>query len=364
MCSSSLDCNLLARELDDAVLVDDVDLNLARELHIYILPGIIRHIMRVYLPNSAFLGNIDSFLRRYDPSNPGILEITANKKWISVHPLVLTMLAALGQTVPSGNIHFEVLEARSKHYFERMGLFEYLKLNSGISITEHNPSGRFIPLTQILDSSALTRFVTDMIPLLHLSPAHAEPIRYIVSELVRNVIEHAGTSHGAFVAAQYYAKSNTIRIGICDAGVGITKTIRHSHHATDDLQAIRLALTPGITGTTKREGGTEQNAGAGLFFVKSIAAVNGNFFGVYSGGAFYKLLRQDSGSRHLLHADPLDDRHSASADYPYWQGTAIGIDIKLDAHERFAALLEYIRNMYSKAVRERKHGRYKKPIFI
>ncbi|MBI4088880.1 sensor histidine kinase [Candidatus Kaiserbacteria bacterium] len=320
--------------------------------------------MKIHLPNSAFLGNIDSFLRKFDPSEPKKLHITANPKWISVHPIVLTMIAALGQTVSRGKLGFEILEAKSKHYFERMGLFRVLGLDSGISITEHDSSGRFIPITQIQNSQTLSHFITEMIPLLHLAPIHAEPICYIVSELVRNVIEHADSKSGAFVAAQYYPNTNTIRIGICDAGVGITKTIRRSHHALDDLQAIRLALTPGITGTTQKEGGTQQNAGAGLFFVKSIAAVNGDFFGIYSGNAFYKLLRQNSKKGVVLNADPLDDRHSVANDYPQWQGVAIGIDMKLDAHERFTALLGHIRTVYAKAVRERKKVHYRKPKFI
>ena len=320
--------------------------------------------MNIHLPNSAFLGNIDPFLRSFNPRDPRHLRITANKKWISVHPMVLAMVAALGQSVSPDNLVFEVLEAKSKHYFERIGLFRILNLHSGISMTEHDSSGRFIPLTQIRDSATLSHFITEMIPLLHLTPVHVEPICYIVSELVRNVIEHADSKTGAFVAAQYYPNTNMIRIGISDAGVGITKTIRRSHHALDDLQAIRLALTPGITGTTKREGGTEQNAGAGLFFVKSIAAVNGDFFGIYSGNAFYKLLRQNSAKTDLLSTDPLDDRHSAANNYPYWQGVTVGIDMKLDEHERFTALLKHIRTVYARAVRERKKMHYKKPKFI
>lgn len=320
--------------------------------------------MRIHLPNSAFLGNIDSFLRNFDPSDPNELRVTSNPKWISVHPIVLTMIAALGQSVPRENLAFEILEAKSKHYFERMGLFKTLGLRSGISIVEHDSSGRFIPLTQIHDSQGLSHFITEMVPLLHLKPIHVEPICYIISELVRNVIEHADSRLGCFVAAQYYPKTNTIRIGICDAGVGITETIRRSHRALDDLQAIRLALTPGITGTTNREGGTEQNAGAGLFFVKSIAAVNGNFFGIYSGNAFYKLLRQNLKKEEILNADPLVDRHSAANDYPYWHGVAIGIDMKLDEHERFTELLGHIRTVYAKTVRERKKVHYRKPKFI
>jgi anti-sigma regulatory factor (Ser/Thr protein kinase) len=325
--------------------------------------------MKVHLPNSAYLGNIDAFLASLDLSHPESLEITAHKKWISVHPVILAMVAALGQTVPKRNIRCAAFEAKSKHYFERMGLFRFLGIESGIEVTEHESAGRFVPLTQIRDSAESSRFISEMVPLLHLDPVHAEPIRYIVSELVRNVLEHAETPHGAFVAAQYYPthtkrKKPSIRIGIADAGVGIRKTVSRSHKTESDLDAIRLALTPGITGTTPREGGTEQNAGAGLFFIKSIAAVNGDFFALYSGDAFFKLLKQNETKRHILHADPFDDRHSTKQGLPAWPGTAVGIDMVLDENEKFTTLLEHIRHTYAKAVRERKKERYKKPRFI
>ena len=61
--------------------------------------------MKIYLPNSAFLGNIDPFLRTFVSSNPKKLEITANKKWISIHPVVLSMVAALGLSLKKSNIH-------------------------------------------------------------------------------------------------------------------------------------------------------------------------------------------------------------------------------------------------------------------
>ncbi|HVO32857.1 MAG TPA: ATP-binding protein, partial [Elusimicrobiota bacterium] len=218
--------------------------------------------MEIYLPNSAFLGNIDPFLRGFDPSQADSLKITANQNWISVHPMVLSMVAALGLTVKPGQVQCEKLEAASKHYPVRMGLFKMLNIPSEINIKEHEAAGRFIPITQIRTSDELTKFITEMIPLLHLEPEQAKTLGYIVSELVRNVLEHAQAQHGAVLCAQYYKKSNAIRIGIADTGVGIKKTITQSWPAKDDLEAVRLALTPGITGTTRREGGTEQNAGA------------------------------------------------------------------------------------------------------
>ncbi|KAF0133649.1 MAG: ATP-binding region ATPase-like protein [Candidatus Saganbacteria bacterium] len=320
--------------------------------------------MKIHLPNSAFLGNIDPFLRGFDPSSPDCLEITANNKWISVHPVVLSIIAALGLTLKKENIICGKFEAKSKHYLVRMGLFKILNIQSDISLVEHEPAGRFIPINQIWTSNELTRFIEEMIPLLHLEPEQAKTIGYIVSELVRNVIEHAATKNGAIICAQYYKKSNSIRIGIADTGVGIKETINQSYNTKTDLEAIQLALQPGITGTTKREGGTEQNAGAGLFFIKSIASVNRDFFVVYSGNGFYKLLKKPPSAGIRLNADPMRDRHSDDSHMPYWRGTIVGIDLSLGQTEEFSSLLNAIRKTYSTAVRERKKARYKKPRFI
>lgn len=302
---------------------------------------------------------MDPFLKGLDFSSPETLHISAHEKWVSVHPVVLAMVAALAQTVPKENITCESFTARSKHYFERMRLFHFLGIASGIQMQEHEEAGRFVPITQIRNADDQTRFVTEIVPLLHLDPKYAEPIRYIVSELLRNVIEHSNSEYGAFVAAQYYP-SNIIRIGIVDTGIGIRNSIARSHLVKDDLDAVRLALMPGITGTTAQEGGTSENAGAGLFFIKSIASINEDFFTVYSGSAFYKLLKRTS-SR--LHADPFADNHSKQMSLPIWPGTAIGIDMKLDEHEAFATLLERIRGTYGRAVRERKKAKYRKPKF-
>lgn len=321
-------------------------------------------IMKIHIPNSAFLGNIDPFLRGFDPSSPHTLEITANDKWISIHPVVLAMIAALGATIPSGNISCRKLEAKSRHYLVRMGLLKMLDIPSDINLVEHEPAGRFIPITRIKTSEELSRFITEMIPLLHLEPGQARTIGYIVSELARNVIEHAEAPNGAFLCAQYYKKSNSIRIGIADTGVGIRTTIARSYSAQTDLEAIRLALQPGITGATRKEGGTEQNAGAGLFFIKSIASVNRDFFMIYSGNALYKLLKKPASSKLRLNADPFRDRHSMEENIPSWRGTVVGADITLDQTAEFSLLLDAVRKTYKEAVMERVKARYKRPRFI
>lgn len=325
--------------------------------------------MKIHIPNSAYLGNLDHFLRGFDPTSQQSLTVTSNEKWMSVHPVVLSMIAALGLTLKDkkGNkIVCRKFAAPSKNYIIRMGLLDFLGLHPDTDMVEHHESaGRFIPLSQIRNSGEAEKFITDMIPLLHLEelPNQAQTLEYIVSELLRNVIEHAMTKYGAIICAQYYKKSNTIRIGIADTGLGIKKTINQSHVAITDLDAIRLALSPGITGTTKQEGGSIENAGAGLFFTKSIASVNRDFFVIYSGNAFYKLLKVPAGKRLHLYADPFDDKHSKNSTYPYWQGTIVGVDITLDKTAALPTPLKLIRKMYVTGIKERKKAKYKKPKF-
>lgn len=315
--------------------------------------------MKVYIPNSAFLANLDPFLQGLDTSNPDLLEVTSHPEWISIHPLVLSMIAALGLNLQPENIHINI-EAKSRNYLIRMGLFKILGLTSE-AVKERAPEGRFIPLQKVSTSDELDHFITEMIPILHKDPEQSSTIGYIVSELVRNVLEHAGATHGAIVCAQRYPKSNSIRIGIVDTGVGIKATIGRFHSAPTDLAAIRLALWPGITGTTSKPGGTAQNAGAGLFFIRAIAHVNRDFFVIYSGNAFYKLLTHKT-KKIRIFADPFDSRHKVSEALPYWQGTAVGIDISLDKTQEYDALLEAIKTAYY-SLRKTK-GPQKKPRFI
>lgn len=323
--------------------------------------------MRIYIPNSAFLGNINHFLAGFDPSEEGKLEITANEKWIFVHPAILSMIAAIGEPIDPRNITCVPLVARSGHYLERMGLFRFLGIDSGMEIEEHESAGRFVPLSKIETSDNLTRFLTEMIPLLHLEPQHVEAIQYIISELVRNVLEHAQTTGGAIICAQYFKKSNTIRIGIADAGIGLKSSIGRSYSVSDDLDAIKLALWPGVTGTTNKPGGSEQNAGAGLFFIKSIAYVNSDPFMIYSGSSMYKLLKRPATKKPILAANPFSDRHSKEINLPHWKGVVVGIDMSLDKTQGFTSLLSIIRDFYSRTIKERKKEHYrkiKKPIFI
>lgn len=323
--------------------------------------------MKVYFSNTDFLRNFDRFLSAVDLSEPDALFIETHPEWINVHPAVLTFAASLALRA-NKNVKFSPLTAKSAPYLDRMGLFDFSSEPSPFIINRNEEAGRFIPLTSVRDAGGQSLFVSDMIPLLHLPPEKTNAIKYIIGELVRNVLEHSCAPEGAIVAAQYYKKSNTVRIGICDTGIGIRKSMVENwpEKTKTDLDALKWALMPGISGTTRNEGGTEDNAGAGLFFTKSIAKTTRNYFMIYSGSAVYKLLLSDSRKKSppTVLANPSADPHTERNDAPYFKGTLVGIDITLDGKPAFDSLLSSLRDVYSASIRERKKQRYKEPRFI
>jgi anti-sigma regulatory factor (Ser/Thr protein kinase) len=317
--------------------------------------------MRIHLPNSAHLQNIEGFIRSYQRDNPDKLVVSSHDRYVHVHPFALAMAACAGALArhhgwtTSGGI----ANVSSAPYLVRMKLFDFLQVPPPRNIEEHEEAGRFVPITQIRTNDDLRNAIANLIPLLHAARPVADPIRYVVSELGRNVLEHAQSPVGGFVCAQYYRNQKRIAIGMADAGIGIATAIRHSHKAVNERAALKLALTPGISGATPKIGGNETNAGAGLFFIRSIAKVSGNFFLIYSGTTDYKLLRKQA-SRNVLYGDPLLEGHKVSEDLPNWQGTAIGIDINVDETAEFSSLLRLISKSYRIDVKVQKKAYYKK----
>lgn len=321
--------------------------------------------MKLYLPNSARLQNLAGFLRKYDPTSPDVMNFSMHQKWVAVHPIVLAFTACVANHVNKngGTISGSIPRIGSLPYLIRMGLFKYLHLDYGRGISAHEESGRFIPIQQIKTTSELSDFIVNVIPLLHATPEQVEPIRYVISELVRNVLEHSGAPGGAFLCAQYFKNTGTLSLGVADDGVGIRSTMSRYHPVPTDLDALLLAMRPGVSGTSPRLGGTAYNAGAGLFFTKSISCASRNYFAIYSGSAMFKLLKTPIRKTIYLHADAKRDYHSSEQSLPRWEGTAVGVDISLAGQQTFADLMGIIRDAYGLDVKAQTKAKYKKPRF-
>lgn len=312
--------------------------------------------------------NLETFLRGCDFAERGHLELRLHDRWVSAHPVALAIAACAGAHVRGrgGQITLNIPDPSIAfvRYLVRMRLFQHLGVEPPLTVAEHEPAGRFVPITQIRSTADLHHFITEMIPLLHDSPQEVGPVKYVISELVRNVLEHSQAGEGAFVCAQYYRDSKKVGLGVADCGIGVRQSLSYFHPTPNDQTAICLAMRPGITGTSSSFGGTEYNAGAGLFFTKSIAVLSQTHMALLSGSGFYKLRKVRAGQSILIHDDPHQDRHRLYGDFPIWQGTAVGIDIAVPPAIQFSVAFQRISKAFRVHLQERKKAKYRRPRFV
>lgn len=266
---------------------------------------------QITLPNSAFLGNFEKFTNLNTFPVSSSLTVTAPaRRLTSLHPIISAMIRALDPKL----------------------------------------SSPYLTPTHVIKSSAdLDNYFQASLTKYPLSDQDTLLIKYILAELTRNTLEHASDPHGSTISLAYSTKSHTLRLGVADHGVGIKSTFEGNNANSTDYDAIIHALTPGVTGSTITPGGTSENAGAGLFFVKSLAHQLGSHFLLYSGTGLFKLLKRKT-VRSILRSDSSRDHASGGNNYPYFPGTAVGIDIPLDTLTDFNIALSQIRTQFYKAV--------------
>jgi anti-sigma regulatory factor (Ser/Thr protein kinase) len=108
-------------------------------------------------------------------------------------------------------------------------------------------------------------------------------LEWAVNELTDNVLNHANSRIGGIVQLTTHSKSGIIEFVVCDAGVGIPKTLRDAHaDLNSDVDALDRAIREGVTRNRKT------NMGNGLFGSYRIAQISVGYFSIYSG---YAMLR-------------------------------------------------------------------------
>lgn len=105
-------------------------------------------------------------------------------------------------------------------------------------------------------------------------------LKYCLREIIRNTFEHSGTDR-IWVCGQYWPTRKRTELAFMDEGCGILHTIQQNphYHATTDIDAIKLALQPGVTRTfgTIETNDIWQNSGYGLYVTSSLCLLGGHF---------------------------------------------------------------------------------------
>lgn len=307
--------------------------------------------IRVHVPNPIWIHTAEAFLQRTDFAWPttGQVELVLPEGYCFLAPLGVAAIAAWGDTLYERGISIMCVNTDTKgvNYAARLHMFDFLHAPAPPVITEHEESGRFIPVSRIKSKKDLRDFAVDVVPLLHMdSEDSAHAVRYCLEELIRNVMEHAGGAP-AYACAQYYPGSKKVSIAVADCGQGLFGSLSTNHpNLRNPLEAAHLALRPGVSGATATRFGADDNAGAGLFFTKAIAKFSGERFLLYSFTGGYSLLQHGSADqRELVFEDPEHDKHKDILGLS-WPGTLVALDIGITDSYDFRNVLRVIRDHY------------------
>jgi len=295
---------------------------------------------RFIVPNCAGIHTARSLMEINRPfeddTTTAILQL--HPRWAHMEPVALAMAAAWGawQRRHGRSIRVENLGPNA-NYAARMHLFQHLGAAYAFGSAEHDERGRFLPLTQVRTGDDVRGVIGDLAGLLYLEdePDGLAAVKYCVSELLRNVLEHSGSPDGAFVCAhRYTGKTPRVRVAVADCGAGIAGHLGQAHWdaSIDDLVALGLAMQLGITGAVRGVYGTSNNAGAGLFFTRGIAKGTGGYFLLISERAGYRLRRWEQEPNVITpYPDPFDEPRSDRWRFEAgWRGTVVGVEIRTD----------------------------------
>jgi hypothetical protein len=191
-------------------------------------------------------------------------------------------------------------------YLSHMGFFQMFGLKYGNSPGEASGSNQYVPITSwdlntLRQEAAaqredvrevIERRASDFASLLTRETGtdlHTT-LSYSLREVLRNVIEHSNSEKLWFVG-QHWRNKHQVELVVADEGIGIRESLRRNPNLRPptDLEAIRLALEPGISGVAYRGARLNRNdywanSGYGLFMTSKLCALGGSFF-VCSGSA-------------------------------------------------------------------------------
>lgn len=141
-------------------------------------------------------------------------------------------------------------------------------------------------------------------------------LKYLLTEIMNNVADHARSPVGGFAMAQYYPNKNTVQFAIADRGIGFLKNVQAKvPDIVTEYEAIELAMNKGFTASSQRLYGHERNAGYGLYAFSKIVEHIGGKFVIVSNDSIYKKI----GSQTL----------SKKIDTPY-KGVIVGCEMELN----------------------------------
>jgi hypothetical protein len=207
----------------------------------------------------------------------------------------------LGHVV-TGNIRLST-DKKVIIYLAKMNFFANLNVTLPIGIPKFNPNNA-VQIQKYTSENQLT-VLNSILKVLYTKGSINENVYtgldYCFNEILDNVLNHTEEKIG-WVVAQYFGNLNSIRLIVCDFGMGIHKSLNLKHNYTEE-EAITKCIESGVT--------NGKGQGHGLYATSSFIKQNKGWLSLISGN---KKLN-------------VNEIETVIEDIDNWQGTCVYVRI-------------------------------------
>jgi hypothetical protein len=150
-----------------------------------------------------------------------------------------------------------------------------------------------------------------------ISPSIVRMARFVFEEMGANVVQHSGNAETGFGVVQANSNRRRLELAFADCGMGFRASLQRNPELAgrldDDAQALQLALSPRITGSTA----PRTNMGIGLKLLTDFSDLLGGDLWIASGSAM------------LQRRTTAGQRTNVVRSIPEWRGAWICLDAPL-----------------------------------
>lgn len=211
-------------------------------------------------------------------------------------------------------------------YLAKMNFFENLNVELPIAIPKINPhsSVQIQKYTSENQLEVLNSILKVLREKSSLNDDVYASLDYCFNEILDNVLNHTEEKVG-WVVAQYFENINSIRLIVCDFGLGIHQSLNQKYNFTEE-EAIAKCIESGVT--------NGKGQGHGLFATASFVRLNKGWLSLFSGN---KKLN-------------VSEKGTIVKDIDGWQGTCVYIrintNVEVDYKEFTSPFYDYKKQVF------------------
>lgn len=173
-------------------------------------------------------------------------------------------------------------------YLSHLGFFDYIHMGEGNAVGAAAGSAAYLPITRIEKPDfnsdtqdiqewyeqimAVVRGLARVVSGTSSDTEENRLYNYALREIIRNVFEHSGASE-CYVCGQRWWNGR-VEIAVVDEGIGIAESLKKSYPLQSDIEALNLAIKPGVSSTSYIEQSENiyDNSGFGLYVLSQLAS--------------------------------------------------------------------------------------------